>query len=136
MRRVLVAVLPMLAALVSAGCGGSASMRSVQQSGNSVNYKFESSKWVDRETDECRRIEVDVRPKAKLYTDAEKPPSRLTLIDTDCEPPFRVEKARYVDGGGVFLSGNALDRFRSKHTDLFHELYGYVSEVVYGQRQE
>ncbi len=121
----------MLAALVWTGCGGSASMRSVQQSGNSVNYTFESSKWVDRETGECRRIEIDVRAKAKLYTDAEKPPPRLTLIDADCESPFRIEKARYVDGGGVFLSGNALDRFRSKHTDLFHELYGYVSKVVY-----
>jgi hypothetical protein len=136
MQRILVFVLPVLAALVWTGCGGSASMPSVQQSGNSVNYTFEFSKWMDRETGACRRLKVVVRPKAKLYTDAKKPPSRLTLIDTDCEPPFRFEKARYVDGDGVFLSDNALDRFRIKHTDLFPELYGYVSEVVYGQRQE
>jgi len=131
MRRILIAVSPLLAVLVCAGCSNSASMRNVQQSGTSVNYKFESSKWVDKETDECRRIEVDVRAKAKLYTNAEKPPSRLTLIDTDCEIPFSVEEARYVDNGGVFVSGSALDRFRSRYTDLFQELYGYVSEVVY-----
>jgi uncharacterized protein YceK len=126
----IVVVLPIIAALLWAGCGSSASLRTVRQSGNSVNYKFESSKWVDRETDECRRIEVDVRPKAKLYTNAEAPPSRLTLIDTDCERPFSVEEARYVNDGGVFLSGNAMDRFRRRYTDLFQELYGYVSEVV------
>jgi len=106
-------------------------MRTVQQSGNTVNYKFESSKWVDKETEECRRIEVDVRPKAKLYTNAKAPPSQLTLIDTDCEVPFRVEEARYVDDGGVFVSGNGMDRFRSTYTDLFQELYGYVSQVVF-----
>jgi len=131
MRRIFVAALPMCAILLWAGCGTSASMRTVEQSGTSVNYEFESSKWIDKDTDECRRIEVDVRAKAKLYTNAEQPPSRLTLIDRDCEIPFRVEEARYVDDGGVFVSGNAMDRFRSKYADLFQELYGYVSEVVH-----
>jgi hypothetical protein len=131
MRQILIAVSPLLAVLVWAGCSNPASMKNVRQSGTTVNYKFESSKWVDKETDECHRIEVDVRSKAKLYTNAKAPPSRLTLIDTDCAVPFRVEQVRYVDNGGVFVSGSALDRFRSRYTDLFQELYGYVSEVVY-----
>jgi hypothetical protein len=130
MRRILV-VLPMLVALVWAGCSNPASMRNVRQSGTTVNYRFESSKWVDKDTDECRRLEIDVQPKAKLYTNAKKPPTRLTLVDTDCEVPFRVEEARYVDNGGVYISGNAMRRFRSEYADLFQELYGYVSEVVY-----
>jgi len=131
MRRFVAVSLFTVVALGWTGCSNSASMRTVQQSGTSVNYKFESSKWVDKDTDECRRIEVDVRAKAKLYTNAEKPPSRLTLIDTDCEIPFSVEEARYVDDGGVFISGSAIDRFRSKYADLFQELYGYISEVVH-----
>jgi len=131
MRQTLGAALFLLAALAGTGCGGPASVRTVQQSGTTVNYEFASSKWVDKDTDECRRIEVDVRPKAKLYTNAKEPPSRLTLIDTDCEIPFSVEEARYVDGGGVSLSGNGMDRFRSEYADLFQELYGYISEVVH-----
>jgi hypothetical protein len=131
MRRFVAVSLFTVVALGGTGCSNSASMRNVQQSGTSVNYKFESSKWVDKDTDECRRIEVDVRAKAKLYTNAEKPPSRLTLIDTDCAIPFSVEKVRYVDDGGVFISGNAMDRFRSEYADLFQELYGYISEVVH-----
>lgn len=136
MRRLYVIALTIVPALVWAGCSSPASMTNIRRSGDSVNYRFESSKWVDKKTEECRRIEVRVRPKAKLYTNAKKPPSRLTVTDTDCQTPFDIEQARYVDQGGVSLSGNALHRFRSQYRDLFQELYIYVNEhVVNGDAQ-
>jgi len=130
MQRILGAALTIFAVVAWTGCSGPASMTNVQRSGTSVNYKFESSKWVDKKTDECRRIEVRVRPKAKLYTNARKPPDRLMVIDTDCQVPFDIEQARYVDQGGVFISGSALHRFRSRYQDLFQELYMYVNGIV------
>lgn len=130
MRRFCVVALTIMLALVWIGCGSSASMTNVRRSGDSVNYRFESSKWVDKKTEECRRIEVRVRAKAKLYTNARKPPSRLTVVDTDCQMPFDIEQARYVDQGGVSLSGNDLRRFRSRYQDLFQELYMYVNGIV------
>lgn len=130
MRRLLVVALTIVPALVWAGCSSSASMTQVRRSGDSVNYRFESSKWVDKKTDECRRIEVRVRPKAKLYTNARQPPSRLIVIDTDCQVPFDIEQARYVDRGGVVVSGNGLHRFRSRYQDLFQELHMYVNGIV------
>ncbi|MFB6249617.1 MAG: hypothetical protein ABEL97_13710 [Salinibacter sp.] len=130
MRRLCMVALTSVLALVWTGCSGPASMTTVRRSGNSVNYQFESSKWVNKKTDECGRIEVRVRPKAKLYTNARKPPDRLTVVDTDCQTPFDIEQARYVDQGGVFLTGNALRRFRGQYPDLFQELYMYVNETV------
>ena len=130
MRHLSVVALTIVSVLVWAGCSSPASMTNVRRSGDSVNYRFESSKWVDKKTEECRRIEVRVRAKAKLYTNAKKPPSRLTVVDTDCQTPFDIEQARYVDRGGVSLSGNALRRFRSRYQDLFHELHMYVNGIV------
>lgn len=130
MQRILVAVLTVFAVVAWTGCSNPASMTNVRRSGDSVNYRFESSKWVDKRTDECRRIEIRVRPKAKLYTNARKPPDRLRVIDTDCKVPFDIEQARYVDQGGVFISGSALNQFRSQYQDLFQELYMFVNGSV------